>query len=236
MFSIDDLKENFYRIQEQLGYRFQDLRLLLLAFVHASYVNEHRDWINEHNERLEFLGDAVLGMLVADFLYREYPESPEGELTLLRAALVGAPACSYLIKKLDVGQYLLLGKGERLAKRGRESILANLFEALIGAIYLDGGLEKAGNFFFGKLKPEISELLKMPPPNFKAALQDYTQKHFFSKPCYRILAETGPGHSKHFTVGVFWGEQELARGEGKSKKEAEQMAAKKALEKQNPLG
>lgn len=233
MFSLDDLKEEASAIQASLGVHFKDPKLLFLAFVHSSYVNENKHLASEHNERLEFLGDAVLGLLISDFLYQKYPDLAEGELTLLRSALVGASACTHFVKKLGLDKYILLGKGEKLSLRGRKTILADLFEAIIGAIYLDSGWKIVKAFLFEHLSEEIQKIIENPKSNFKAELQKHTQKHFGLTPFYKVLEETGPGHRRHFIVGVFLDDKELAKGEGENKKEAEQKAAEKALLKKD---
>jgi ribonuclease III len=218
-------------IESKLGYSFKDKSLLALAFIHRSFVNEHKEVAN-HNERLEFLGDSILNMLIADYLYRYLPSTPEGELSVLRSRLVEASSCFSYVQKYTLGQYLLLGKGERLNDgRGRESILADLFEAIIGAIYVDGdgGLEAARRFLFKNFSPEIDAILKMPLRNFKAVLQDYCQKKYQQTPSYKVISEEGPDHSKVFKIAVLIMDKEIGIGHGPSKKEAQQSAAENAL-------
>lgn len=220
-------------IESKLGYRFKDRSLLALAFVHRSFINENRD-IKQHNERLEFLGDSVLGMLMADYLYRYFPSTPEGQLSYLRSRLVEAISCVGYIQSLGIAQYILLGKGEQMNDgRGRESILADLFEAIIGAIYLDGGIEAAKKFLFENFNDKIEEILKTPIRNWKALLQDYCQKKHQQTPIYQVLQESGPDHSKIFQISVLINKQELGRGGGASKKEAQQAAAADALSRFN---
>jgi ribonuclease-3 len=229
MNAIKDLIDHSAYIEEKLGYQFRNRSLLALAFIHRSYINEHRD-VNEHNERLEFLGDSILGLLISDYLYRNLPEVPEGDLSALRSKLVDAPSCVSNIQKLQVEKYLLLGKGERMNDgRGRDSILSDLFEALIGAIYLDGGLESAKRFIFENFGEEIDATLKSPLQNSKAILQDMCQKKYQQMPNYQVVTETGPDHSKLFEVAVFVAGQQMGRGNGSSKKEAQQAAANDAL-------
>lgn len=228
---MESLLKNTAEIETKLDYTFKDKHLLALAFVHRSYINEHKQ-VTQHNERLEFLGDSVLGLLVADYLYGFQPSMTEGDLSYLRSRLVEASSCVTYVSKLDVAHYLLLGKGEKMNDgRGRESILADLFEAIIGAIYLDGGIEASHRFLFQRFAEEIDSILKTPLKNWKAILQDYCQKKFQHPPEYKILSETGPDHSKIFLVAVELKEEELGRGEGASKKEAQQAAAYAALEK-----
>lgn len=230
MNSLEKLYKDIAAIEELLGYVFADKQLLTLAFVHRSYVNENKELIREHNERLEFLGDSVLGLLVADYLYNYLPTNTEGDLSHLRSRLVEGACCVLFINKLNIERFLLLGKGERRNDgRGRGSILADLFEAIIGAIYLDGGIGAASRFFFGHFQNEIEGILKEPLRNWKAELQDYSQKKIQETPLYKVISETGPDHSKVFLVSVWINDQEVGRGEGASKKEAQQEAAKQAL-------
>lgn len=229
MNAIRTIFEQASFIEAKLGYTFQDRSLLALAFVHRSFVNENRDIIT-HNERLEFLGDSVLGLLIAEYLYRMLPETPEGELSYLRSRLVEAASCVLYIQKLSVCDYLLLGKGERMNDgRGRDSIIADLFEALIGAIYIDGGIEAARTFLFTHFHSEIESIIKQPLRNWKAILQDYCQKRYQHAPSYQVLEESGPDHSKIFKVSVLLQGDTLGSGTGSSKKEAQQAAAADAL-------
>lgn len=232
MNSPQDIIQNPEVIEDRLGYRFRDKSLLALAFVHRSYVNENRAITEMHNERLEFLGDSVLGMLIAEYLYKQLPEHPEGELSYLRSRLVEAASCVLYVQKLRLEEFLLLGKGERRNDgRGRESILADLFEAVIGAIYLDGGTQAAHDFILNHFAEEIQDILDQPVHNWKALLQDYSQKRFQSPPWYDLISETGPDHSKHFEMAVLINGEEWGRGSGASKKEAQQTAAQKAMER-----
>lgn len=225
MNAIEELLRLAPEIELRLNYSFHDRTLLVLAFIHRSFINENRD-VAQHNERLEFLGDSILGFLAAEYLYRHLPSNPEGELSYLRSRLVEATSCMAYIHKLDLGRYLLLGKGERMNDgRGRDSIHADLFEAIIGAVYLDGGLEEARRFFLDNFKVEIEEIIKTPLRNWKALFQEYTQKNYQKAPVYNVLSETGPDHSKSFVVSVSVGDQEFGRGVGASKKEAQQNAA-----------
>ncbi|MDR3624190.1 MAG: ribonuclease III [Chlamydiales bacterium] len=230
--SVEKLIEKAPEIEEKLGYVFKDKNLLALSFIHRSFVNENKDMTREHNERLEFLGDSVLGLLVADYLYSSLPLNTEGDLSYLRSRLVEGACCVLFINQLNVESFLLLGKGERMNDgRGRESILADLFEALIGAIYLDGGIGAASKFLFGHFQNEMDRILTMPLRNWKAELQDYSQKKFQQTPVYRVVSETGPDHSKVFHVSVHINEEEVGSGTGASKKEAQQEAASDALHK-----
>lgn len=229
MNQINNLSDHVPIIEQKLGYTFKDNSLLKLAFVHRSYINENR-MMTAHNERLEFLGDAVLGMLISNYLYRELPSVSEGELSFLRSRLVEASSCVSYMHALDIAPYILMGKGERMNDgRGRETILADLFEAIIGAIYLDGGLQAASHFLFGLFSQHFQTILKMPVRNWKALLQDYCQKTYQQTPTYQVLQTSGPDHSKTFEISVFIENQELGRGKGSSKKEAQQAAAADAI-------
>lgn len=229
MHPMEHLTQNISLIEEKLGYVFHDRSLLTLAFVHRSFINENR-MITQHNERLEFLGDAVLGMLISEYLYRVLPDHPEGELSYLRSRLVEAASCVNYVQSLHIAPYILLGKGERMNDgRGRESILSDLFEAIIGAIYLDGGLEGARAFLFRNFTEQIEATLKTPLRNWKALLQDICQKKFQQTPFYHVLEASGPDHSKTFEISVQINQKELGRGKGASKKEAQQAAAADAL-------
>lgn len=220
------------QIEKKIGYTFSDKSLLSLAFIHRSYVNEDRDFGKQHNERLEFLGDSVLNLLVTEYLYKNLPDVPEGELSFLRSRLVDAQSCMEYVKKLDIAQFLLLGKGERLSSgRGRLSILSDLFEAVVGAMYLDGGLEPVRLFLFTHFEKDIKNILSTPMNNWKAILQDYAQRVYHVTPEYVVNSESGPDHQKTFEVIVNIQNQELGRGVGKSKKEAQQAAAQMAVEK-----
>ncbi len=229
---IEKFKGDIPTIEAKLGYTFKDKELLTLAFVHRSFVNENRELVAGHNERLEFLGDSVLGLLIAEHLYREEPGTAEGQLSASRSRLVQASSCARYIEQLGVGEYLLLGRGEQISGgRGRESIEADLFEAIIGAIYLDSDIDQTRTFLFDACGEAFSLLLDEPGENWKAQLQDYTQKTYQLTPTYRVIEESGPDHSKNFVVGVFVEEAELGMGTGASKKEAQQAAAGDAIAK-----
>lgn len=224
------------QIEAKLGYCFANKTLILEAFTHRSFTNESRA-LTEHNERLEFLGDSVLGLMVSSYLFRTFPHLPEGDLSAMRSKLVESSSCISYLQKLNVDQHLLLGKGERLNDgRGRESILSDLFEAIIGAIYLDGGFEVANNFFFDHFSNEINLKLQAPPKNSKAILQDYCQKVFLQHPTYNVISENGPDHIKTFKISVSVKGKELGIGEGASKKEAQQAAANNALDRLKQTG
>lgn len=225
------LRPHLSKIEEKLGYCFKNKELLALAFIHRSYVNEHEE-VGQHNERLEFIGDAVLGLLSSDYLYHHYPQISEGRLSHLRSCLVDGTACAQFIVQLDIDQYLLVSRGELLSSgRQKLSLRSDLFEAILAAIYLDGGLAAASSFFFGLFRDQIDAILAAPEANWKAIIQDYGQRTYQEMPQYRLLEESGPDHSKRFSVSVSLGGHLLAEGEGPSKKQAQQQAAKQAVEK-----
>lgn len=220
---------NFEKV---IDYKFRDINLLNEALTHSSYANEHKKSGNLYNERLEFLGDSVLSLIVSDYIYKKYPQYPEGELTKMRATVVCESTLAYISKKLKIGHYLLLGKGEETTGgRDRISILADALEALIGAIYLDGGLDKAGNFVLGIIQNEIIKTQKEGELfiDYKTKLQETLQKTIKSKIEYEIEREVGPDHDKKFFVVVVVENEIYGKGWGRNKKEAEQMAAREAL-------
>jgi ribonuclease-3 len=229
MNTIKDLQVMIPIIETKINYSFQDKDLLILAFTHRSFVNEQRDCELSHNERLEFLGDMVLGLLISEYLYQYLPSHAEGDLSYLRSRLVDAPSCMRYLLHLGVEDYILLGKGEQKNQgKGRDSILADLFEALIAVVYLDGGLEAAKHFLFKNLSIIINEILKTPECNWKALLQDFSQKQYQEPPIYKVMKTEGPDHSKVFYVSVFIDEKEMGSGKGSSKKLAQQIAAEEA--------
>lgn len=230
MDSLTQLTSQLSEVEDRLCYTFKNKQLLLLACVHRSFYNERRDSIEAHNERLEFLGDSVLGLLIAEYLYRQLPQEPEGRLSSLRAQIVESGSCMTLVSKLQLTNAILLGRGERMnAGRGRETILADFFEALIGAIYLDGGLEITRKFFFQHFSHELQERLRTPSRNWKAELQDYSQKKYQKPPQYHLLKTEGPDHHKQFHITVHVDDKPIGQGIGNTKKEAEQDAAQHAL-------
>ena len=221
---------DFSEIEARLGYAFSEKEHLALAFIHRSYFNENRESTAGHNERLEFLGDSVLGLIISGYLYCHLPSQSEGHLSHLRAHLVGAESCVQYMHQLELEAHLMLGKGESVnVGRGRERILADLFEAIIGAIYIDGGLKAAEQFFLSHFSGHLDQALEKPLRNWKAELQDYSQKKFQRPPDYRVLEEIGPPHNKTFVIAVSFEEDEVGQGEGPSKKQAEQEAAEDAL-------
>ena len=219
--------------QRALGISFIDQSLLEQAFIHPSYLNENPDFALPSNERLEFLGDAILGFIVAEELYSESPELPEGELTTIRASLVCRQTLAKVASSLKLGHWLLLGQGEEISGgRERGSNLANATEALIGAIYLDQGLCKVKEFILSHLKPFLEKTKRGEiSPNYKALLQELVQATKFSPPTYHVIEATGPDHDRQFTVEVLIEDKIFAQGIGKNKKAAEVEAAHSAWEK-----
>jgi len=226
---------NYEVLQEHLGYRFNNPQLLQQALTHSSYVNEI-DYVEaEDNEKLEFLGDALLGFVISDLLYRNYPHFREGDLAKLKSYVVSEPFLAELAKELALGECLLLGKGEK-ASGGREksSLLANSFEALVAAIYLDGGVEKAREFICNRFNGKIQKLVEEHQIlDHKSLLQEHTQMVFNCVPVYHLISKSGPDHDKTFEVQLSIHDKIYSIGRGKSKKEAEQMAAKQTLMKLN---
>lgn len=226
--------EKFLPFEEKIGILFKDRALLREAFTHRSYINETRERGLEHNERLEFLGDAVVELSTTDFLYKKYPQSDEGDLTSYRAALVNAVTLGNLGIEIGMEPFLLLSKGEAKDRgtKAREIILANAFEALVGAIYLDQGYEAADKFLKTYLMPKTEEIVKKELwRDAKSFFQEEAQEHTGITPAYKVLKEEGPDHDKKFTVGVFLEAELAGTGEGKSKQDAEQAAAGDALKK-----
>ena len=218
-------------LQDQIKFKFSDINLLNKALTHKSYANENST-ILKHNERLEFLGDSVLDILVSDYLVHEYSEFAEGTLSKIRAAVVNETCLAKLAKNIKLGNYLLLGKGEDLSGgRGKASILADTFEALAGAVFCDGRLDAASNIFLPLLKEEIVKTAESWSfRDFKSDLQEYTQNKLVCIPSYKVIREIGPDHAKKFEVVVMIKNEVEGKGLGRSKKEAEQAAAKMAME------
>ncbi len=224
---------DFNTLATTLGIKMNNLGLLIEALTHRSYLNEHREYTGSHNERLEFLGDAVLELAVTDFLFKKYPSVAEGELTSYRAALVNTVSLAETAQTLGVNDYLLLSKGEaRDTGRARDVIIADAFEAIIGAVYLDSGYAAAEEFIARTLYPKLDGVIESRSyQDAKSRFQEIAQEKRSITPAYETLSEVGPDHDKRFTVGVFIGDEEIARGEGQSKQEAEQSAAQAGLDK-----
>jgi ribonuclease-3 len=218
---------------DSVNIQFDDLGLLERAFTHRSYVNENRGQKIKHNERLEFLGDAVLELVITEYLFAKYPNKPEGELTAVRSALVNTVSISEAATELNMNDYLRLSRGEaKDIGRARQYILANTFESVIGAIYLDQGYSTAkvfiGNALFSKTDEIVEKKLWQ---DAKSGFQESAQEHVGITPSYKTLSAEGPDHDKEFTVGVYLKDELVAEGSGKSKQEAQQEAAKAAWEK-----
>jgi ribonuclease-3 len=213
-----------------LGHRFKDLGRLDQALRHSSFANENPE-AGPSNEQMEFLGDAVLALTVSNLLLQHFPESSEGELSRSRAALVNARRLAALARELDLGAYLLLGRGEeQQAGRQKPSLQADALEAVVAAVFLDGGLKAATSLTRRWFQPLLGALNESRRQDFKTRLQELTQARYKDSPAYQLLSESGPSHARQFRVEVRLGERPLARGEGRTKKQAEQLAAKEALE------
>lgn len=230
---IDDtIIASMKKLEDVIGVTFAEKELLLSAITHRSYLNEHKEATWSHNERLEFLGDAVLELVATDFLFNKYPDKPEGELTAVRAALVNTVALAAASEKLGINDYLLMSKGEaKDTGRARQYILANSFEAFIGAIYCDQGYDAAKAFIAKHLFDKTDDIVdKRLWQDAKSRFQELAQEHASVTPTYETLSQDGPDHDRVFTVGVFLRKEKVADGKGRSKQEAEQMAAEKAIE------
>lgn len=222
------VKENLKELEREIGYIFKDYNLLKQAMTHSSYSNEHRLNRLTNNERLEFLGDAVLEIVSSEFLFRKYPKMLEGELTKLRASIVCEPTLAACSNEIKLGEYLLLGKGEdNTGGRKRESIISDALEALIGAIYLDGGFANAKEFILKFILTDIED--KHLFYDSKTILQEIIQGEYTDNLSYMIVQEIGPDHDKEFTVNALLGEKIVGKGSGKTKKSAEQKAAYNAI-------
>lgn len=221
------------KLETALGVRFDNKDLLEQALVHRSYLNENPRFRLFHNERLEFLGDAVLELIVTEALYEKYPDKPEGELTSLRAALVNAIMLSGVAQELGLNDFLLLSRGEaKDVGRARQYILANTFEALIGAIYLDRGYPAAHDFVSSALMPRLEEVMAQKLyEDPKSRFQEEAQERVAITPTYEVIREWGPDHNKHFVVGIYLASELVAEGEGPSKQAAQEAAAQLALDK-----
>lgn len=228
---------NFSEFEKKTKIVFKDKNLLKQAFIHRSYINENPSQGLSHNERLEFLGDAVLELIVTDFLYKKFPKYAEGELTSVRSALVNAVIIASVAEDTGMNDYLLLSKGETKDKgKARQYILANTYEAYVGALYLDQGYDVVEKFIAKSLLPKTDEIVnKKLWRDAKSLVQEKAQEFVNVTPAYKVLSEAGPDHDKHFTVGIYFAKNLIAEGKGKSKQEAEQKAAEAALKFKNWL-
>jgi len=229
-------KKNLFKdFQSEIGIEFSDENLLKQAFTHSSYVNEHRRKPFEDNERLEFLGDAVLELTVSKFLFKKYPMMSEGELTKLRAAIVCEPSLVSFANELSFGKLILLGKGEEMTGgRARPALLADVFEAFIGALYLDQGIDTVIQFLEKVVFPKVNAGAFSHVMDYKSQLQELIQRDGTGTIEYKVLQEKGPAHNREFVSRVTLNGEELGVGTGRSKKEAEQLAAQMALSKLRP--
>ncbi|CDO02266.1 ribonuclease 3 [Oceanobacillus picturae] len=223
------------QLEKELAIRFDNHELIKQAFTHSSYVNEHRNETVVDNERLEFLGDAVLELGVSQYLFNENAEMPEGEMTKLRAAIVCEPSLVNFARDLDFGKFIRLGKGEeQTGGRERPALLADVFEAFLGALYLDKGYSEALAFLERHVFPKITTGAFSHAMDYKSQLQELVQQYRHQTITYRIIDETGPSHDREFLAEVQISEKVTGTGKGRTKKEAEQRAAKAALDKYQP--
>jgi ribonuclease-3 len=227
-------KINFKQIEKRIGYNFKNRNLLAQALTHSSYAYENKKKVNADNETLEFLGDSVIGLVIADYFFATYPNSTEGDLSKLKATTSNTSSLSFFAKRVNLDKNILLGKGEeKSGGRKKKTILAAAFEALVAAIYLDGGLEQARKFLQWHLRPFLKriEIRNFLINNYKSALQEYFQKSNLPSPVYRTIMTSGPDHKRLFKVEVLLENEALARAEGNTKKDAQKKAAQIALKK-----
>ncbi len=218
-------------LEKILGVSFRNQDLLNTALTHRSYLNENPKWEFDHNERLEFLGDAVLELIITEYLFNKYPEKPEGELTSLRASLVNANMLGDVAADLGFNNFVLLSRGEaRDVGRARQYILANTFEAITGAMYLDGGYNPVRDFLLRVLTPKVQEIVdKKLYRDAKSLFQEEAQERVGVTPTYAVIKEWGPDHDKHFVIGAYLKNELIAEGEGPAKQDGQQQAAEAAL-------
>jgi len=223
--------KDFTPLENALGVTFNDKSIIEQAFIHRSYINENPRSGLAHNERFEFLGDAVVELIVTDHLFRTYPTHNEGELTAFRSALVNAVVMADVATSLGMNEYLLLSKGEaKDTGRARQTILANVYESFIGGLYLDQGYGPCATFIATTLLPRLSDIIaKKAWKDPKSTVQEKAQELVGVTPSYKVLTEVGPDHDKQFTIGIYFGDKKIAEGRGKSKQEAQQSAAEAAL-------
>lgn len=227
-------KINFKQIEKRIGYYFKNKNLLAQALTHSSYAYENRKKVNADNETLEFLGDSVIGLVIADYLFSAFPNSTEGDLSKLKSTAANTSSLSFFAKRAWLDKNILLGKGEeKSGGRKKKTILAGVFEALVAAIYLDGGLEQARKFLQWHLRPFLKriKIRNFLINNYKSALQEYFQKSNLAPPVYRTIMTSGPDHKRIFKVEVLVENEPLARAEGNTKKDAQKKAAQRALKK-----
>lgn len=228
-----EIDKDFSQFEKKLGIIFNNKNLLIQAFIHRSYINENTKHNLSHNERLEFLGDAVLELASTTYLYHKYPDLAEGELTAYRAALVNTKSISEIAKSLDFNDYLFLSKGEsKDFGKARLSILADTYEAFIGAVFLDKGYEQAESFITKTLLIHTESIIEAGKyKDAKSVVQEYSQEKLGITPSYKVISESGPDHNKQFIIAIYFADEKVAEAKGKSKQEAETNAAKLAIEK-----
>ncbi len=223
--------KNISEFEKKIGIDFKDKELLKKAFIHRSFTNEKAGKGLEHNERIEFLGDAVLELSATEFLYKKFPSETEGVLTAYRSALVNTDSLSLHAKKLDINNFLMLSKGEKTSVKGRDHLLANAFEAVVGAIYLDKGFERADKFLKENLFDYIDEIIeKKLYKDPKSYFQEQAQEFAKITPEYKLVGHEGPDHDRFFVMAVYLKNEKVAEGKGASKQKAEVDAARNALE------
>ncbi len=228
--------KDFSILEKRIGVKFKNQDLLKQSVVHRSYLNEHPSFHLHHNERLEFLGDAVLEIVVTEFLFQNFPETPEGDLTNWRASLVNSKMLAQIAQEIELEEFLYLSKGESKDNnsKARQYILANAVEALIGAIYLDQGIEPSGKFVLKVIVSKLDNIIKnrlyLDP---KSRFQESAQEKLKITPHYKVLSESGPDHAKTFVVGLYLDDELVSTGEGTSKQEAQIVAAEKGLEEKD---
>lgn len=226
------MNDEYSSFEQKLNLDFHNKGLLQQAFIHRSYINENKDSGLEHNERLEFLGDAVLELVVTDYLFKHYPETPEGKLTAYRSALVRTESISAAARNMGMNDLLLLSKGEaRDEGKARDYILANTFEAFVGAVYLDQGYEAAKGIIDIELIPNIHDIIKQGLwRDAKSYVQEKAQEIYSETPSYELVSAEGPDHDKHFVMAIYFGNKKIAEGSGNSKQSAQQSAAQSAID------
>ncbi|NGX63483.1 MAG: Ribonuclease 3 [Candidatus Anoxychlamydiales bacterium] len=228
-----ELKDNLSKIEKIIKISFTNKDLLLLSFVHRSFVNENKKIVLLHNERLEFLGDSALNLIISTYLYKKLSKHTEGELSHIRSRLVDGSSCAKYYEILGLEKYMLLSRGEKEAKRGKIAIYSDAFEALVGAIYLDKGIEICQKFLLDNFSKLFDEMCLSPEIDYKGKLQEFCQKKYQKPPEYKVLKEKGPQHQKIFQVAVFVNDKKMGLGIGPSKKAAEQIAAEDAYNNLN---
>jgi ribonuclease-3 len=226
--------EKYFAFEQKLNLDFKDKRLLQQAFIHRSYINEHKSTGLAHNERLEFLGDAVLELVITDFLFNKYPNIPEGRLTAYRSSLVRTESISAAARSMGMNDLLMLSKGEsRDMGKARDYILANTFESFVGATYLDQGYDAAKTVISETLFGNIEDIIEEGSwRDAKSYAQEKSQELYSETPRYELVSAVGPDHDKNFVMAIYFGEKKIAEGEGNSKQKAQQSAAQNAIEKE----